>query len=146
MTHVERKETIMSEPTPVNVTVNFASGTTPAFTYSAPSPPAGVVLSGAKATLSANQTSSHYAFIFQLAGSGLGQTLHWDTPSIIWTAVPPTLESGFTLPTASGTQVVVGVHYDNTSGSPKTFGFRLKVIYDGQHVESPDPEIILDPP
>lgn len=137
----------MSEPIMVNVTVTFQSGTTPGFTYSH-GPAEGVEFSGtpsAHATLSGPR---NWAFIFELAGSGVGQTLVWDTPAIIWmSGMPPTMEPEFILPTPSANQVVFGVHNNNTTPNHKEhFGFRLKVIDHGEHVESPDPEIILDPP
>jgi hypothetical protein len=140
----------MSEPTLVNVTVTFERGTIPGFTYSHGAAE-GVMFGGslnAHATLSGNAQGPHnWAFIFQLAGTGVGDALVWDNPPIVWTSgVPPTLESGFVFPTPSANQVVVGVHNDNTGEFQEKFGFRFKVVSNGEHVESPDPEIILDPP
>jgi hypothetical protein len=141
----------MPDPTLVHVTVTFEIGTGhDGFTY-APLPAEGVTFSGtpvAHATLSGSSEVPHnYAFIYTLDGPGVGDTLVWHTPPIVWeTEQPPQLESGFTLPTPEANQVVVGVFNDNTSTQTETFGFRLKVIKDEQIHESPDPEIILDPP
>lgn len=137
----------MPEPTLITVTVTVTFTAPDHFTYT-PSPADGVTFGGTPTAHASLSGPNNWAFIYQLAGDGVGDTLIWDTNPFIWgeSGPPPPVESGLTLPTPSANQIVLGVHNDNTSESAETFGFRLRLLHHEQQVESPDPEIILDPP
>ncbi len=147
----------MSDPILVNVTVYFELGMgSSGFTYIVPStPPDGVTFGGtpiAHASLSATTAPNNWAFVYTLQGPGVGDTLVWDESPFVWTTEqPPHVQPGFTLPSPGANQKVFGVHNDNNSPEQEKFGFHLRVILNpntpnAEAHESPDPEIVLDPP